>query len=210
MQANNHEWTILEKLLLTQAVHKYGENMWFQVARVLKQHELIRQQGINRPSDFYSQKNCSFQYYLLVEQLESETTHMSRNDLRNDMPVVVRVARHLYAQRMEEIKESLKNNLSEFSQLAGEVNSIRSGQWDSHLQEKLSQQQNGDQKAEAVKKEEIHVNGQKDTNIDTTNNDDKENKIMDDAGGAKRATHEYGTVQETKTTQPLLPSPQKQ
>lgn len=53
------EWTILEKLLLTQAVYKYGENMWFQVARVLKQHGLIQPQ--HRPSDFFSQKVKLFQ-----------------------------------------------------------------------------------------------------------------------------------------------------
>lgn len=52
--SNNCEWSILEKLLLTQAVYKYGENMWFQVARVLKQHGLIQPQ--QRQSDFFSQK----------------------------------------------------------------------------------------------------------------------------------------------------------
>lgn len=85
------EWTILEKLLLTQAVYKYGENMWFQVARILKQNDLLQQQGIQRSSDFYNQKvrnnvsffsyslicynyyqNCSHQYYLLIEHLEGE------------------------------------------------------------------------------------------------------------------------------------------
>ena len=50
------EWTILEKLLLTQAVYKYGENMWFQVARVIKQHDLVQLQNIERSPDFYSQK----------------------------------------------------------------------------------------------------------------------------------------------------------
>lgn len=54
MSTDNSEWTVLEKLLLTQAVYKYGENMWFQVARVLKQHGLI--QPNQRQSDFFSQK----------------------------------------------------------------------------------------------------------------------------------------------------------
>jgi bromodomain-containing protein 8 len=52
--STNSEWTVLEKLLLTQAVYKYGENMWFQVARVLKQHGLL--QPNQRQSDFFSQK----------------------------------------------------------------------------------------------------------------------------------------------------------
>ena len=69
----HNEWTILEKLLLTQAVYKYGENMWFQVARVIKQHDLVQLQNIERSPDFYSQKNCSYQYYLLVENLQAES-----------------------------------------------------------------------------------------------------------------------------------------
>ena len=52
--AMSGDWTILEKLILTQAVYKYGENMWFQVARILKQHGLI--QPHQRQQDFFSQK----------------------------------------------------------------------------------------------------------------------------------------------------------
>ncbi|KAI9471799.1 MAG: hypothetical protein EXX96DRAFT_489868 [Benjaminiella poitrasii] len=130
MIPSNNEWTILEKLLLTQAVYKYGENMWFQVARVLKQHSLIQQQEIQRPSDFYSQKNCSLQYYLLVENLEAE-----KNDIKRDMPVVIQLARQLYTQRVEEIKKRLQRDQEEFSQLATEIHSIKSGQWDQKLEQ---------------------------------------------------------------------------
>lgn len=45
------EWTILEKLLLSQAVYKYGEDNWFQVARNLKHHALL-----DRSSDYFNQK----------------------------------------------------------------------------------------------------------------------------------------------------------
>jgi hypothetical protein len=45
------EWTILEKLLLSQAVYKYGEDNWFQIARSLKHHALL-----DRPSDYFNQK----------------------------------------------------------------------------------------------------------------------------------------------------------
>jgi hypothetical protein len=79
----NSEWTILEKLLLTQAVYKYGENMWFQVARVLKQHGLIQQQELHRQSDFYSQKVQTNK-----KKKKKKTSHMS--DI-NDLPC--RIAR---------------------------------------------------------------------------------------------------------------------
>lgn len=47
------EWTVLEKLLLSQAVYKYGEDNWFQIARNLKHHALL-----DRPSDYFNQKVC--------------------------------------------------------------------------------------------------------------------------------------------------------
>ncbi|CAO0796639.1 unnamed protein product [Mucor circinelloides] len=129
---SHNEWTILEKLLLTQAVYKYGENMWFQVARVIKQHDLIQLQNIERAPDFYSQKNCSYQYYLLVENLQAESQAL-RHEVKNDMPVVVRLARHLYLQRVEEIKAKLAQDQQEFNQLATEIHAIQSGEWDSKL-----------------------------------------------------------------------------
>jgi bromodomain-containing protein 8 len=48
------EWTVLEKLLLSQAVYKYGEDNWFQIARNLKHHVLL-----DRPSDYFNQKVIS-------------------------------------------------------------------------------------------------------------------------------------------------------
>lgn len=49
------------------------------------------------------------------------------------MPVVVRLARHLYLQRVEEIKAKLAQDQQEFNQLATEIHAIQSGEWDSKL-----------------------------------------------------------------------------
>lgn len=46
------------------------------------------------------------------------------------MPVVVRLARHLYLQRVEEIKNRLVQDQQEYNQLAAEIHSIKSGEWD--------------------------------------------------------------------------------
>lgn len=46
------------------------------------------------------------------------------------MPVVVRLARHLYLQRVEEIKNHLVQDQQEYDQLATEIHSIKSGEWD--------------------------------------------------------------------------------
>lgn len=50
--SNPTEWTCLEKLLLSQAVYKYGENSWLEVASVLKQNALVQ----HRHSDFFNHK----------------------------------------------------------------------------------------------------------------------------------------------------------
>lgn len=54
------------------------------------------------------------------------------------MPVVVRIARQLYLQRVEEVKAELKRDEEKFGQLAKEIEQIKSGQWDEKLREQLS------------------------------------------------------------------------
>jgi hypothetical protein len=54
------------------------------------------------------------------------------------MPVVVRLARQLYAQRVEEIKSQIQKEQEEFSQLSFEIDSIKSGKWDEKLKEHAS------------------------------------------------------------------------
>lgn len=49
------------------------------------------------------------------------------------MPVVVRLARHLYSQRIEEIKSKLSQEQHEFHQLAAEIHAIQAGEWDAKL-----------------------------------------------------------------------------
>lgn len=48
------EWSVLEKLILAQAVYKLGEDNWAQIARRLRQHPMLK----HREPDYYSQKVC--------------------------------------------------------------------------------------------------------------------------------------------------------
>ncbi|KAG1139891.1 hypothetical protein G6F37_001112 [Rhizopus arrhizus] len=120
------EWTVLEKLLLSQAVYKYGEDNWFQIARNLKHHALL-----DRPSDYFNQKNCSLQYYLMIEDMDKEKRQQSL--MMQDMPVVVRLARQLYSQRLEELKKAISEDEEKFLVLVSEIEDIRSGKLDNQL-----------------------------------------------------------------------------
>ncbi|RCI01206.1 hypothetical protein CU097_005640 [Rhizopus azygosporus] len=119
--SNPTEWTCLEKLLLSQAVYKYGENSWLEVASVLKQNALVQ----HRHSDFFNHKNCYFQYYLLTEGLQTEKD--------NQTPAVVRLARQLYMQRIQEIKNALVHHEQQLGQLVSEIDLIRKGELDDRL-----------------------------------------------------------------------------
>ncbi|KAI9279192.1 hypothetical protein BY458DRAFT_64638 [Sporodiniella umbellata] len=123
MPFTENEWTILEKLLLSQAVYKHGEHSWLQVSSALKQHALIQ----HRQSDFFDYQNCSLQYGLLVENLVAE------NNRDDSLPIVVRLAKTLYTQRIEEIKRALLHDELELDELVSEIDSIRKGEWDEKI-----------------------------------------------------------------------------
>lgn len=53
--ATSHDdWSTREKLILSQAVYRYGENNWSQIARILRNHPLLSDRG----PDFFTQKVC--------------------------------------------------------------------------------------------------------------------------------------------------------
>ncbi|KAI9279351.1 hypothetical protein BY458DRAFT_431858 [Sporodiniella umbellata] len=120
------DWTVLEKLLLSQAVYKYGEDNWSQIARNLKHHALL-----DRPSDYFNQKNCSLQYYLMIEDMDKEKRQQTF--MMQDMPAVVRLARQLYTLRLEEIQKAISKDEETFLTLVSEIEDIRAGKLDIQL-----------------------------------------------------------------------------
>lgn len=53
------------------------------------------------------------------------------------MPPVVRIARQLYTQRIEEVKDNLRKDEEEFGRLAREIELIKNGRWDQELKDQL-------------------------------------------------------------------------
>ncbi|KAI7878351.1 hypothetical protein K492DRAFT_238628 [Lichtheimia hyalospora FSU 10163] len=130
------EWTVLEKLLLAQAVYKFGEDDWVHIARNLRQHTML-----NRPPEFFNQKNCSLQYYLLIDELETEKRHTkSSAAAAQDMPPVVKLARQLYMQRIQELKHAINLDNQRFLELVTEIDAIRSGRRDKQLLAEMEKQ----------------------------------------------------------------------
>ncbi|KAG0176161.1 hypothetical protein DFQ29_006483 [Apophysomyces sp. BC1021] len=140
------EWTVLENLLLAQAVYKHGEENWALIARDLRHHAML-----NRQSDFFNQKNCSLQYYLLIEELETEK-RQTKIFATPEMPSVVKLARKFYTQRIDELKDAIKIDEEKFMNIVSEIDDIRSGRWDKNLTQVLKEKEivNGPEPANHV------------------------------------------------------------
>ncbi|KAG2179968.1 hypothetical protein INT43_003755, partial [Umbelopsis isabellina] len=126
------QWSILEKLLLAQCVYKFGEDNWPLVSKTLRHNVLT-----SRAQDFFNQKNCSLEYFTMIEQLDSSRRFSAPTPTptTQDMPPVVRLARQLYLERMDELKAQIKADEDSFRKLVTEIDEIRSGKWDSKLKE---------------------------------------------------------------------------
>ncbi|KAI8332133.1 hypothetical protein BC941DRAFT_437601 [Chlamydoabsidia padenii] len=147
MSAIPTDWTTLERLLLAQAVNKYGENDWTQVARTLKQHPLLHGQA---RLEAFTQKNCSLQYYHMLENLDNESRRQQKAPntvITQDIPKVVKLARHLYFQRIDELMKAIKDDEGRFMAILSEIDDIKSGAMDQKLANLTNDQQDSSKPA---------------------------------------------------------------
>ncbi|TPX65875.1 hypothetical protein SpCBS45565_g04890 [Spizellomyces sp. 'palustris'] len=139
-EAGQSGWSVLESLILAQAVYKYGDDSWSQIAKVLRGHA-----AISRPMEFFSPKNCEKQFQSLLADVLGEE-QFAYGAGGQDMPPVAKLARKLHIQRIDEIKVLLKEDENEFRELVQEIEEIKNGKWDDRLRAEVKEQQ---QKAEA-------------------------------------------------------------
>ncbi|KAF9099807.1 Bromodomain-containing protein 8 [Mortierella sp. AD031] len=132
IKSDSEPWSVLENLILAQAIYKCGDTNWVAIARTIKGHPQI-----HRSSNFFSQKSCAIQYTLLLESLEAETRSKQTRANDADIPSVVKLAGQLYNQRILEIKALIRKDEERFRALVAELDDIRQGKWDSQLEEEL-------------------------------------------------------------------------
>ncbi|KAG0044298.1 hypothetical protein BGZ83_010476 [Gryganskiella cystojenkinii] len=98
MKSDSEPWSILENLVLAQAIYKCGDTNWVAIARTIKAHPQIH---------------------------------------RTNIPSVVKLAGHLYHQRILEIKGLIRKDEERFRELVAELDEIRQGKWDRQLEQEL-------------------------------------------------------------------------
>ncbi|KAG0022031.1 Bromodomain-containing protein 8, partial [Entomortierella chlamydospora] len=138
IKSDSEPWSVLENLILVQAIYKCGDTNWVAIARTIKGHPQV-----HRSSNFFSQRSCAIQYTQLLENLEAETRskHSRGNEAgtsaTQEIPSVVKLAGQLYNQRILEIKALIRKDEERFRALVAELDEIRQGKWDSQLAEEL-------------------------------------------------------------------------
>ncbi|GJJ69264.1 bromodomain-containing protein 8 [Entomortierella parvispora] len=139
IKSDSEPWSILENLVLAQAIYKCGDTNWVAIARTIKAHPQI-----HRTSSFFSQKSCAIQYTQLLENLEAENRRSKQQrgneagtSATQEIPSVVKLAGQLYHQRILEIKGLIRQDEERFRELVAELDEIRQGKWDSQLEQEL-------------------------------------------------------------------------
>ncbi|KAF9918589.1 Bromodomain-containing protein 8 [Lobosporangium transversale] len=181
VKSDSEPWSVLENLILAQAIYKCGGTDWVAIARTIKGHPQV-----HRSNNFFSQKSCATQYTHLLKNLEAETrSKQSRGEAGSsasqDIPSVVKLAGQLYNQRILEIKALIRKDEERFRALVTELEEIRQGKWDSQLAEELKKNP-----PPLISENEAPTNNS-DTSI-TANTDDSHSQLHQEGDGNNATT----------------------
>nr|XP_009859365.1 bromodomain-containing protein 8 [Ciona intestinalis] len=147
------EWSTREKLAIASYVLHSGDQHWSGgVSRMLRP---LGEQ--NRPSDWFSSKNCAQQYSALVEQAETprrkrgERTESGESTTSTSSShgssVSETIVRKLTQERIEELKKQIRVERSKYRKLKLTVDQITSGDLDDKLDEMLNTSTNKSDKS---------------------------------------------------------------
>lgn len=99
--------------------------------------------------------------------------------MMQDMPVVVRLARQLYSQRLEELKKAISEDEEKFLVLVSEIEDIRSGKLDNQLLKNENAEEQGSEPIENESTEPLEDKNQDEHQME------KEKEITDKAENEK-------------------------
>lgn len=160
-------WKISDKLLLAQAVHHLGEAPpnWVNVSNLMLAHPLIKTAGRLKAAQeagttlvrVFGSRECERTWTALMrsnniviggeEEVESSAVILKQRpkEARGLPPKMDRrsqlmLAQILYAERMEELRDSIKKKEEEFKALIAKIDRLKSAEADSELQEELAKQ----------------------------------------------------------------------
>ncbi|XP_015775709.1 PREDICTED: bromodomain-containing protein 8-like isoform X2 [Acropora digitifera] len=129
---NPEEWTIREKLTLASSVVRSGDQNWVSVSRTIKPILETGCCAIQRPPDFFSQKNCASHYSEMLEKVNTPKRKRTSEGGGTETPGDL-IVRKLTIERMEELRKSIKSDQQSYKKLKERIEDIRSGKLDHQL-----------------------------------------------------------------------------
>lgn len=140
------KWSIREKLALASSVHRSGDQNWYSVSRSLKCFG-----EPNRPTDWFSQKNCALQYSELLENVE---TPKRKRGERGENTAQDLIVLELTQKRIDELKELLIKEKKECIDLRDELDLFKSGKAGPDKFKEVFERMQKEEKNKEIEKEE--------------------------------------------------------
>ncbi|KAH9505133.1 hypothetical protein Btru_059648 [Bulinus truncatus] len=122
-------WSTREKLCLASAVFKIGDQNWVSVSRTIKPYA-----DPSRPPDWFHQRNCRFQYYDMMDQLEQPKRKRGAEKSDTEAPSL-QIMRKMTIERSEQLKKEIIEMQQSFKHLKSELEAIKAGHWDDRIKD---------------------------------------------------------------------------
>ncbi|KAF9247081.1 hypothetical protein BU15DRAFT_69923 [Melanogaster broomeanus] len=140
--------SILECLILAQAVYEHGANDWHSVSKILSKHP-----SVTRPTNFFSPQSCHQLYTRLMSDASLECSeannvphgehhrhslYTTSDPAATTAPLNLRLAQHHYSARLLQLRDFIAAEEVKFKRIIAEIDEIRSGAWDDRIRVNLA------------------------------------------------------------------------
>lgn len=216
--------SLTDKLLLAQAVHHLGESPpnWASVSSLMLAHPLIK--GPNKTKAaadasitlgrVYGSRECERAWTALMrannlvasEEDESDNIKQRPKEAKGAPPRIDRrsqlaLAQILYAERMEELRDSVKKKEEEFKMLIKRIDDLKSKKVDAELEEEIEKGQSDD--VQNLMEAKASTVGNQEKAATRGEADDEDDK----AEGSKTSTKEPEQTTSSSTAEPPTSPP---
>ncbi|KAJ7904556.1 bromodomain-containing protein [Mycena olivaceomarginata] len=122
--------SVLDKLVLAQAVWEVGTSSWLKISRILGKHPLL-----THPKTFFTAQSCHAMYNFMMK--ESGFDLSDANNVAH-APIHFKLAEKYYAERVEELRTLISVEEQQFKAIVAEIDQIRAGQKDEEIKAKIT------------------------------------------------------------------------
>ncbi|KAJ7276440.1 hypothetical protein B0H12DRAFT_1085454 [Mycena haematopus] len=122
--------SVLDKLVLAQAVWEVGTSSWLKISRILGKHALL-----THPKTFFTAQSCHAMYNHMMKESGFELS--DANNVAH-APTHFKLAEKYYAERVEELRTLISAEEQHFKAIVAEIDQIRAGQRDEEIKARIT------------------------------------------------------------------------